>query len=56
MDESTVRVPLTVERRAEIGDKLAGLVERIKGVKAEAKGKAFAFRGCRRSRSSLPGR
>ena len=42
--QSTVRVPLTVEKRADIGDKLASLVERIKGVKAEAKSKAFAFR------------
>ena len=42
--QTTVRVPLTVEKRADIGDKLASLVERIKGVKAEAKGKAFAYR------------
>jgi len=42
--QSTVRVPLTVEKRADIGDKLASLVEQIKGVKAEAKSKAFAFR------------
>jgi hypothetical protein len=44
-EQTTVTVPITVEERAERADIMAGLVAQIGAVKAQAKAKAFEFRG-----------
>jgi hypothetical protein len=42
--ESTVRVPLTLEERAERADEMARLIARIEGVEDEAKERAAEYR------------
>ncbi len=42
--EATIRVPLTVDDRAERADIMAGLLGEIEGVKVQAKAKAAEFR------------
>jgi len=44
-DEATLTVPLTVQERAERAEIMAGLVHQIRAVKAQAKAKAFEFKG-----------
>ena len=44
-ETTTISVPLTVEERADRADIMAGLVGQIIAVKAQAKAKAFEFRG-----------
>jgi hypothetical protein len=44
MEATTVRVPLTVEERADRADQMARLVARIEGIETEAKEQASIFR------------